>query len=342
VRALVLREVETPLRLEERPVPEVKPHEALIRLRAAALNRRDFWIQQGLYRGVETPVVLGSDGAGLVERVGEEVDAALVGREVVINPGLNWGKDPRAQSSAFEILGLPRDGTLAEFVVVAASQVHPKPSHLGWEEAAALPLAGLTAYRALFTQAGLDSGERVLVTGIGGGVATIALLFSVAAGAEVWVTSSSTAKIEKAKSLGARGGVLYTDPDWVEVLREEGGAPDLTVDSAGGEDFARLVEAAAAGGRIVNYGATGGNIKELNVRQLFWKQLRLIGSTMGTSREFASMLEFVSRHRIRPVVDRVLPLEEGNRAFECLGKSSQFGKLVVRITDAQPPVGGEP
>jgi zinc-binding alcohol dehydrogenase/oxidoreductase len=331
VRTLVLREVEKPLRLEDRPVPEVGPGEALVRLRAAALNRRDFWIQRGLYRGIATPVVLGSDGAGVVERMGEGADVTLVGREVVINPGINWGEDPRVQSNAFEILGLPRDGTFAEYIVVPASQIHPKPSHLGWEEAAALPLAGLTAYRALFTQARFDPGDKVLVTGVGGGVATTALLFMVAAGAEVWVTSSSTAKIEKARSLGARGGVLYTAPDWVEALRDVAGAPNLIVDSAGGGDFARLVDAAAPGGRIVNYGATGGNIQELNVRQVFWKQLRLIGSTMGTPDEFSSMLEFVSRHRIKPVNDRVFPLEEGNRAFECLAESSQFGKLVLQI-----------
>jgi NADPH:quinone reductase-like Zn-dependent oxidoreductase len=332
MRALVLHEVGSLLVVEDRPTPEPGPGEVLIRLHAAALNRRDFWIQQGLYADIRVPVILGSDGAGVVDRLGAGVAASWQGKEVIINPGLKWGDDPRVQSADFEILGMPRDGTFAEYVRVPVEQVWERPAHLNWEEAAALPLAGLTAYRALFTQGGLRSGERVLITGIGGGVATMALLFSVAVGAEVWVTSSSPAKIDRAVALGAAGGFLYTDRDWTEALLREAGNPHLIVDSAGGDGYRLLVDVAAPGGRIVNFGATRGNIREISPRQVFWKQLHLIGSTMGSPREFAAMVEFVGRQALKPVVDQVLSLEEANRALAAMSQSGQFGKLVLRTT----------
>lgn len=332
MRALVLREVGSLLVVEDRPTPEPGPGEVLIRLHAAALNRRDFWIQQGLYADIRVPVILGSDGAGVVDRLGAGVEASWQGKEVIINPGLKWGDDPRVQSADFEILGMPRDGTFAEYVRVPVEQVWERPAHLNWEEAAALPLAGLTAYRVLFTQGGLRSGERVLITGIGGGVATMALLFSLAVGAEVWVTSSSPAKIDRAVALGAAGGFLYTDRDWTEALLREAGNPHLIVDSAGGDGYRLLVDVAAPGGRIVNFGATRGNIREISPRQVFWKQLHLIGSTMGSPREFAAMVEFVGRQALKPVVDQVLSLEEANRALAAMSQSGQFGKLVLRTT----------
>src|ERR1035437_4965519 len=196
----------------EVPDPSPAPGEAVVAIRAGALNHRDVWIKLGQYAGLKWPCIPGSDGAGVVAAVGDGVDAEWVGREVIINPGLNWGASEHAQRSQFNILGLPCDGTLAEKVSVPAGQLTPKPAHLSWEEAAALPLAGLTAYRAIFPRAQLHAGERVLITGIGGGVALLALQFAVAHGAEVWVTSSSTDKISRAVALGARGGFDYTQP----------------------------------------------------------------------------------------------------------------------------------
>jgi NADPH:quinone reductase-like Zn-dependent oxidoreductase len=194
------------------PVPQAG--EALVELKAAALNHRDVWIKKGQYAGLRFPCIPGSDGAGIVTTVGPGADASWVGREVVIYPGFNWGPVESAQGPDFSILGLPRDGTLADKVAVPMAQLSAKPPSMSWEEAAALPLSGLTAWRALMSRAHLGKGERVLVTGIGGGGALFALQFAVASGNEVWVTSSSDEKIGRAVKLGARGGFRYDREGW--------------------------------------------------------------------------------------------------------------------------------
>src|SRR6478752_468334 len=191
MQAAVLDAPNHPPVVREVDLPQLLPGEALVHLRAAALNHRDVWIQQGKYAGLKYPIVPGSDGAGVVSAVGSGVNTDWIGREVIINPGCDWGDDPRAQSANFTILGLPRDGTFAEHVAVGVSQLCAKPDHLDWPDAAALPLAGLTAYRAVFSRGGLSEGERVLITGIGAGTALFALQFAVAASAHVYVTSSS-------------------------------------------------------------------------------------------------------------------------------------------------------
>ena len=332
MQALVLNQVKAPLRLEERASPVPGPGEALVTLQAASLNRRDFWITQGLYPSIRTPVILGSDGAGRVAAVGsEDTDGAWVGREVVMDPGMGWGPRSDAQSAQFHILGMPRDGTFAEQVVVPVAQLRDKPSHLSWSEAAALPLAAVTAFRAVFTQGGLREGENLLISGIGGGVATFALQFAVAAGAKVWVTSSSLEKIERAVSLGAQGGFAYTEPDWTERCRRAVGAFDLIVDSAGGRGYAGLIGLAGFGGRIVNYGATAGSPEKMPLAQVFWKQLRLIGSTMGAPSDFDGMLSMVQSRGLRPIIDAVVPLSDGAAAVERMKEAPQFGKTVLQI-----------
>ena len=325
-------EVKSPLRLEERPTPTPGPNEVVVQLRAAALNRRDFWITQGMYPGIELPVILGSDGAGTVTATGNAVGNYWIDRAAIINPGFNWGNQARAQSDDFNILGMPRDGTFATHVCVPAAQLRAKPEHLSWEEACAMPLAGVTAWRAVFTQGNLQRGENVLVTGIGGGVATFALQFAAAAGANVWVTSSSNSKIEDAVALGARGGFDYTDKQWSQQLAEAAGPIHLIIDSAAGAGYADLIELAAPGGRIVNYGATTGPPENLDMFKLFWKQLRLQGTTMGSPDDFDQMLQFAERHRIHPVIDSVRPLAEGNDAIQEMKSSSQFGKLVLTVS----------
>lgn len=331
MKALVVEKPGEPLVVTDQSDVQPAAGDAVVRLKTAALNHRDLWIAQGQYPGMKTPVVLGSDGAGIVESVGSGVDPSWAGKEVVINPGLAWGDDPRAQAPSFQILGSPRDGTMAGSIVIPAEQLHAKPAHLNWEEAAALPLAGLTAYRALFAQGRFEAGETVLVSGVGGGVATLALFFAVAAGGDVWVTSSSQEKIEQAKQFGAKGGFLYTSPDWPKEAAEQGVSPALAIDGAGGPGFSLLIDAVRPGGRIVNYGVTAGVTEELNLRKVFWKQLHLIGSTMGSAEQFAQMLEFVSKHQIKPIVDRVFPLDRGNDAFTYLAEASQFGKVVLSI-----------
>jgi NADPH:quinone reductase-like Zn-dependent oxidoreductase len=315
----------------EVPVPVPAAGEVLVAIRAAALNHRDVWIKLGQYAGLKYPCIPGSDGAGVVTSVGAGADPSWVGREVVINPASGWGPSEGAQGPDFEILGLPRDGTLAGSVCVPAAQLSPKPAHLGWEEAAALPLAALTGWRALVSRARPAPGERVLVSGIGGGVALFALQFAVASGNEVWVTSSSDDKVARAAGMGARGGFRYDRDGWAADAARAPGPFDVIVDGAGGPGFGSLVDVAAPGGRIVSYGATRGSVPEVALRKIFWRQLSLLGSTMGSPADWSAMTSFVARHAIRPVVGHVLPLERGAEAFDLMERGGQFGKIVIRM-----------
>jgi NADPH:quinone reductase-like Zn-dependent oxidoreductase len=330
MRALLLTGVNQ-LGLADVPEPLAGPGEALVSLRAAALNHRDVWIKAGQYAGLKYPCIPGSDGAGVVESLGPGGDASWKGREVVINPAFDWGPDERAQSASFSILGLPRDGTLAERIAVPIAQLSLKPGHLTWEEAAALPLSGLTAYRALLARAQLRVGERVLISGVGGGAALFALQFAVAEGAEAWVTSGSEDKLARARALGARGGFLYSRPGWAAEAAKSPGLFNVIIDSAGGPGFGDLVDLAAPGGRLVFFGATRGNPSELPMRKIFWRQLSMLGSSMGSPADWSAMLDFVALHRIKPVVSAAFPLAEGAEAFALMERSGQFGKIVIAL-----------
>jgi NADPH:quinone reductase-like Zn-dependent oxidoreductase len=323
MKALVLNKVKKPLVLQEMSSPKAGRNQVIVKLKAAALNRRDYWITQGLYPGIKCPVILGSDGAGITEQ----------GTEVIINPGYNWGRQQQAQSSDFKILGMPDDGTFAVEIAVPKEQLFAKPEHLSFEQAAALPLAGLTAYRALFVQGQLQGSQTVVITGIGGGVACIALKFAVAAGATVIVTSSSQAKIDKAIANGATAGFLYTTEGYASQVNEQFGPVHLIIDGAGGDGYGELVDMVSAGGTIVSYGITAGPSTKLELRKVYWKQLHLVGSTMGSPDNFAAMLEMVNKHKIEPIIDEVFALSEANKAFEKMNDSSQFGKLVLRVSD---------
>ncbi|MBK9336322.1 MAG: zinc-binding dehydrogenase [Lewinellaceae bacterium] len=331
MKALVLQNLQKPLVFQEVETPVPGAGSVLVRLQSAALNRRDWWITQGQYAKIQLPVILGSDGAGVCN-----------GKAVVLYPALDWGDNPAAQGNKFRVLGLPENGTLAEYICVPRANIAPKPEHLTWEQAAALPLAGLTAYRTLFTRCALRPGERVLITGIGGGVALLAMQFALAAGAEVYVTSGSEEKIEKAVHLGATGGANYHTSDWDKALKNAVGGFDVVVDSAGGDGFALLPGLCKPGARIGIYGGSLGKINGLSPQILFWKQISILGSTMGTPEEFTQMLDFVSRHRIVPVVDSVFPLSDGNAALQRLAEGTQFGKVVLTIpdSDVQPESGG--
>ena len=321
------------LEIADVPVPTPKAGEAVVEIRAAALNHRDVWIKAGQYAGLKWPSIPGSDGAGVVTAVGEGGDESWIGREVIIYPAFGWGEDDRAQSSStFSILGLPRDGTLAERIAVPVEQLAEKPAQLSWEEAAALPLAGLTAWRAVSTRAQLHARERVLITGIGGGAAVFALQFAVAHAAEVWVTSSSQEKIDGAIALGAKGGADYTQENWAADLGKRAGGFDVIVDSAGGPGFESLIDLAAPGGRIVFFGATRGNPPLLPMRKVFWRQLSLLGTTMGSPSDWRAMLQYVAQHAIKPIVSDVIPIKRAEEAFALMERGGQFGKIVVRVT----------
>ena len=310
--------------------PQPAAGEVIVALRAAALNHRDVWIKSGQYAGLKWPCIPGSDGAGQVIAVGSGVDSSWDGREVIINPSFDWGENARAQGAKFAILGLPRDGTFAERIAVPATQIAAKPAHLTWEEAAALPLAGLTAYRALFSRGGLRSGERILISGIGGGVAVFALQFALAAGADVWVTSSSARKIDRAVQIGAKAGFVYTDPNWAANALKVPGQFDVVIDSAGGEGFPKLIDVTASGGRVVFYGATRGDTP-LPVRKVFWRQISLLGSTMGSPEDWAAMTAFVSERKVKPIVSEVFAMDRAADAFALMERGEQFGKIVLRI-----------
>ena len=339
MQAILVAETHQPVTLTELATPMPGPGQAVVKLRVAALNHRDVFVQQGLYPGMKLPVIPGADGAGVIAEIGEGVDSELPGREVVINCSLDWGDDPNFYGPNFRILGMPDNGTFAEYVLVGADTLHAKPAHLSFEEAAALPLAGLTAWRALMSRAKLspDHKERVLITGIGGGVALFALQFAVAAGAEVWVTSGSNEKIERAKALGATGGINYKDKDWHKTLITQTGGGrmgyfDVVIDSAAGPGFTLLTDVAAPGGRIVVFGGTAGKIDGLIPPKIFFKHLNIMGSTMGTPTEFADMVAFVEKHRIRPVIDTVMPLAEAEAALRRMDAGQQFGKIVLAIS----------
>lgn len=330
MKAIVLEAADKPLILKEVEKPALKPGEVLVKIKAAALNRRDYWITVGKYAGIKYPSILGSDGSGIVAEAGSGAEKKWIGREVIINPSHNWGDHAEFQSKDFKILGLPEDGTFAEYVKVKAEYLHLKPPHLTWEQAATLPLAGLTAYRALFTKGRVTKKDRVLVTGAGSGTGSIAVQLAHAAGCQVFVTSGWGEKIERAKHLGAVAGVCYKAQDWAEQLQHLSGGFDVVIDSALGEGFGKLPDICNPGARMVIFGGTAGDIPALNGRKIFWKQLQLLGTTMGTSDEFAAMVSFVNEHQVIPVVDEIFPLADAQQAVNKMAGSSQFGKIVLQ------------
>jgi zinc-binding alcohol dehydrogenase/oxidoreductase len=321
MKALVLNALHRAPDFQEVEMPAEMPGRALVRLHAAALNHRDVYITQGLYAGITMPCILGSDGAG-----------EYLGRKVLIFPSLDWGDNPRAQGRQFRVLGMPDNGTFAEYISIPEAHVYDWPEHLTAVEAAALPLAGVTAWRTLFTRCQCIAGEKVLITGIGGGVALMALQFAIAAGAEVYVTSGSVEKLEKAVALGAKGGANYKEAGWDKQLKEMAGGFDVVIDSAGGPEFHRLLGLCQPGARIGMYGGTLGKMDGISPQLLFWKQISLLGATMGTAADFRQMLDFVVQHQLRPVVDSVWPMAKGGEAFERMAAGSQFGKITLDIS----------
>ena len=300
-------------------IPMVKDNHILIKLMASSLNHRDIWITKGMYPNIRLGAVMGADGCGISD-----------GREYIINPGLDWGSSESCQSSAFRVLGVPDDGTFADYVSIERKYILPKPAHLSSAQAAALPLAGVTAFRALIKRAQLKKGEKVLVSGIGGGVALFALQFALAMECEVYVTSGSDLKIAEAISLGAKAGYIYHDPDWPKKLMSDAGGVNVIIDGACGQGFNQLLKVCLPGARISFYGGTAGKIDGLNPQLVFWRQISILGTTMGSDADFIEMIDFVSSHKIVPVIDTILPFEDIPDGFRKLESGAQFGKIVFQ------------
>lgn len=322
MKALVLEGINQPIEIRNIDKPNVEKDFSLITVKTTGLNHRDLWITKGQYAGLKFPIVLGSDVCGL-----------HLNNRVVINPAFFWGENLNVQSKQFEILGLPRNGSLSEFVCVPNSSIYQAPNHLTNEQVAAIPLAGLTAFRALVTKTKPIKGEKILITGIGGGVALFVLQYAIALGLEVYVNSSSDEKIQKAISIGAKGGVNYTTMDWDKKLQEMCNGVDIIVDGAAGSDFNKLVKVCNPAARICIYGGTQGLIGNLMPQQIFWKQISIFGSTMGSDQEFRDMLDVINTYKIVPLVDSVYAFEDVNQALLRMSKGDQFGKIIIKIAE---------
>lgn len=309
-------------------LPEPGAGQVRVALKTAGLNHRDLFVVGKRHRAEDSPLIIGSDGAGTVAKIGAGVKKVQRGDKVIIIPSLRWEKESPVPPPDFEILGLPDNGTLAEAIVLSENQVAVKPTYLSWEEAGVLSLSALTGYRALFTRGGLISGQSVFIPGIGSGVATYMLQMAKAAGAKVIVSSRSAEKRKRAQELGA-DIVLANDTDWPHAL--DGGKVDLVVESVGAATFNRSLELLKPGGTIVAFGASAGDEVKLDLRQFFYNQWNLRGSTMGSIEEFQRMLDFFAKYRIHPVVDRVYDLTQTRAALDRLQKGEQFGKIAIRI-----------
>lgn len=328
------------VRLRDIPTPGPGPGEVLVRMRAAALNHLDLWTLSGsLGFDIEFPFVLGADGAGEIQALGPDVTGLVPGSSVLIDPALSCGTCEYCRAGeeslcvSFRMLGEHVDGTFAEFACVPATNVFPFPSHLSWVEAAALGVTSITAYRMLFTQGGLEAGESVLIPGIGGGLALSLLQLARPIAGRIFVTSSSDEKLDKAMKLGADVGIDYSSEDVGASIRRHTAkrGVDLVVDSAGGSSVDASLWALSKGGRLVISGATAGREATIDLRRLFWNQLRVIGSTMGSRADVAAMLGLAAAHRLKPVVDRVYPLEQASSALRHLRDQKQFGKVVLEV-----------
>jgi zinc-binding alcohol dehydrogenase/oxidoreductase len=323
LQSAVVKDVET---------PTPKAGEVLVAIKAAALNHRELWITRGQYPGmIPAPFSMGCDGAGVIESVGEGVDERRIGEDVVLYPGLNWGSDLRFPAANFATLGMPGPGTIAEKITVQAASALPKPAHLGFDQAAAFALAGLTAWRALFTKAALKSGEKLLVTGIGGGVALFALQFATKVGAQVFVTSGSEQTLAQALGLGAKAGFNYKDEGWRKALPKASGGIDVVFDGAPASGYPNYGRALSIGARVVIYGSTGGMQFNVNAPELFLKNISVVGTNIGNLEEFKSMLAFVTQHRLEPLIERRFPLADAAAALRFLQDEHQLGKIAITV-----------
>lgn len=343
MKAVFIREFGGLDKIQTGDLPNPKPGRGHVRVRvkAAALNHLDIWVRRGRPGlSLDHPHVLGSDLAGVVDELGEGVTGLAPGQDVVANPGVScqqceWClRGAHSECPHFRLIGFQEEGVYAEYAVVPAVNLAPKPAHLSWPEAAALNLAHLTAWHMLFERVQLRAGETVLIHGIGGGVALAALQYCQMAGATALVTSSSDEKLQRARTLGASSLINYrSTPDVAAEVRRltENRGVDVALDSAGAPTLPISLAAVRRGGRIVTCGITGGAKAEINLQQLYWNHISLAGSTMGSQEDYRRMLRAVSQTGMKPVMDRVFPLEQYPAAVSRMEEGGQFGKIALTL-----------
>ncbi|KAK7038381.1 PKS-ER domain-containing protein [Favolaschia claudopus] len=323
--------------IQEQEIPQLKPGEVLVKMGAVAFNHRDLWIRKGMYPRIKIGSTFGADGAGTVIASSDPSDP-LLNQRVFLTPMRGWESDPDGPESTFGMLGsgaFPPLGTFSEYVVVERKEVLKTPAHLNDEQIAAWPLAGLTAWRSI-ALAKISKGDAILITGIGGGVALLALQICAAMGVHVFVTSGSQSKIDKAVKLGAKGGVLYSDGSWPDALGQllkQHRIQQLSavIDSGGAEIMVKTSKYLKYGGRVVCYGMTAAPSISMTMREVMRAQ-QLIGTTMGSRADMIAATEFIAEHRIVPAVAAVLQgLEAAEQGFEMMEKGSQFGKIIIKL-----------
>ncbi len=333
MKALYLETADGPesTRVADVETPAPAAGEVRVAVKAASLNHREMFITRGQYPGMVLPSTLGCDGAGVVDMLGEGVTSAKIGDEVVLYPARNWGPNRHAPAADFGLLGMPFAGTIAEYICVPVDNLAPKPDWMSFEEAGAMPLTALTAWRALMFKGQLKAGETLLISGVGGGVATFGLAFAVALGANVYVTGENQDVIEKAIAMGAKGGLNFNEPEWRKQVMKLTGGVDVVLDGAPSPSFSNYVRSINPGARIVIYGSTAGNEVKFNATDIFLKSASIVGSQVGDPQDFKDMLAFVNTHHIKPVIEQVFPLAEAREALLHLQNSHKFGKVVVKI-----------
>ncbi len=340
MRAAIFHEHGGPevVRIEDVPRPEPGPGEALVQVRASAMNHLDLWVRRGMPIETTMPHIGGSDVAGVIAEVGEGVDPARAGERVVVNPALWCGRcrecarGEESMCERFRILGEHTDGGFAEYVAVPAGHAYRIPDDLSFEQAAALPISYQTAWRALVARARLRPGEDVLVIGASGGTAIACVQIAVLAGARVFALTKGEENVRRLRELGA--AFVYdrgVEEEWAKALARDTGkrGVDVVVENVGAATWAGSIRSLARGGRLVTFGATAGPKVEIDVRALFWKQTEIIGTTMASRAEFEDLLRVVFSGRLRPVIDTVLPLDHARDAHERLEAGGQFGKIVM-------------
>ena len=338
MRAAVFHENGGPevLAVEDMPTPSPRPGEVRIKVEASSLNHLDLWMRRGLPIEIPMPHIGGSDIAGTVDELGAGVHGSWLGKRVVVDPSLNYdwyrlARLPHGRAAPLKIIGEHTQGGFAEFAVAPAANLVEIPEHVSPVSAAAAALVGVTAWHGLISRGGLRAGHRVLVTGGSGGVSTMAVQYAKAAGAEVFAITSSADRVRRVRALGADHVFDRTATQWPKEIFKATGkrGVDICLDSVGEAIWPDLVRALAVGGRLVSFGATTGAAGAVDIRLLFWRQLTIMGSTMGTPAEFRDAMHLVFDGTVVPPIHEVMPLEDTRRAHELLEAGDVFGKIVV-------------